>query len=424
MISFSNGREPVYRLLFVVVLGVVLSAPETRAQPQQPEDLSPESRLSLITGLPGNQLHTEFGHSAIRVVDPVKGLDWLYNYGTFNFGDPYFVPKFTYGRLEYFLSISTYRGTVNAYYRQGRPVIEQRLRLSSSQKQVLWDFLRHNALPQHRSYRYDFLFDNCSTRIRDALRSALGDDVRFSGAPDPNLSFRQMLDLYVADRPLLDVGFDLALGVPADADVSADEAMFLPEYLKAAFDEATIRVDGRMQPLVTQTDTVTWVDGYEARARVFDWPVALGWFLFVVGAAATVWQAAARRRFSPWFDASLLGISGAAGLLMCFLWFVSEHTVTNYNWNLFWAWPTHLVAAGMLARTGAYERFLRAYCGAAAAVALILAAGWPWLPQALNAAVLPFVLLLAMRLGWQSVSFFLRRPATQSAGVETSTAAS
>jgi len=212
-----------------------------------------------------------------------------------------------------------------------------------------------------------------------------------------------MLDLYVADRPLLDVGFDLALGVPADADVSADEAMFLPEFLQTAFDEATIRIDGQTRPLVAETDTVTWVDGYDARDRAFDWPVALGWILFGIGGAGTAWQAATGRIIARRTDAALFFIVGLAGLVICFLWFVAEHTVTNYNWNLLWAWPTHIVAVAALGRTNRFRQAAGVYFAAAAVAAGSLAVGWVWMPQDLNAAVLPLVLLLTMRLAWRAI---------------------
>ena len=400
-------HPPMVRLSSLLLGAVLLfGAPASAAQPAQPESLSASARISLITGLPGDQIHTEFGHSALRVWDPVQGFDWLYNYGTFNFRDPYFVPKFTYGRLNYFLSISTYGGTVDVYYRQGRPIIEQRLRLTRSQRAKLWAFLRHNAQEEHRTYRYNFLFDNCSTRIRDAFKSALGDDVQFADTPDPDRSFRQMLDPYVADRPLLDVGFDLGLGVPADADVSASEAMFLPEYLLAAFNHAQIRVGTEMRPLVTRTDTVTWIEGYDATERAFPWPTALAWGLFLLGAAWTGWQAWTGQTPGRWVDAGLLGASGVASLLMLFLWFVSEHTVTNYNWNLLWAWPTHLVAAVVLVRSGssALRPGLQRYFLATSAVALLLAGGWTWVPQNLHAALLPVVLGLALRPAWQVVA--------------------
>src|SRR6056297_1720604 len=91
-----------------ILLLVLISAP-TRATAQPgPDRLSADARLSLITILPGDPVHTFAGHSAIRVYDPEQGIDRLYNYGTFNFNDPLFIPKFLYGHLRYFLSVSRY----------------------------------------------------------------------------------------------------------------------------------------------------------------------------------------------------------------------------------------------------------------------------------------------------------------------------
>jgi hypothetical protein len=102
-------------------------------------------------------------------------------------------------------------------------------------------------------------------------------------------------------------------------------------------------------------------------------------------------------------DRALFLIAGFAGLVICFLWFVAEHTVTNYNWNLLWAWPTHVVAVAVLGHTGRFRQAAGAYFAVAAAAAGGLAVGWAWLPQDLNAAVLPLVLLLTMRLAWRAV---------------------
>ena len=97
----------------------------------------------------------------------------------------------------------------------------------------------------------------------------------------------------------------------------------------------------------------------------------------------------------------LLGLTGLAGSIMFFLWFISEHAVTNYNWNLLWAWPTHLIAAVLVWRRAQYA-WLRPYLGAAAGCALLTALGWAFWPQDLHPAVLPLTLLLAVRLGRQA----------------------
>jgi hypothetical protein len=369
--------------------------------------------VSLITGLPGDRVHAEFGHSAIRVRDPALGLDRAYNYGTFDFSDPYFVPKFAYGHLRYFLSTASYPAMRRAYRQAGRPLIEQRLNLTLEQRNALFRVLEINARPANRAYRYDFFFDNCSTRVRDALEKALGDALAFAPRPAPETSFRRLLDPYVADRPLLDVGFDLALGTPADRVATAREAVFLPEYLMRSFDHATVRAGETTRPLVAERDTVFWVSGYTATERSLPWPGAVLWGAFVAAAAATAWQARRIRqggggeagegdgRLAAVLDATLLGLTGTAGLVVVFLWFVSEHAVTGPNWNLLWAWPTHLVAAFWMGRPAPSASF-RVYLGTAAAAALVLALGWNAWPQDFHWAVRPVVLLLGLRLAWRA----------------------
>ena len=52
--------------------------------------LSKQSEISIITVGPGDILYEAFGHSAIRVSDPVIGMDNIFNYGLFDFNQPNF----------------------------------------------------------------------------------------------------------------------------------------------------------------------------------------------------------------------------------------------------------------------------------------------------------------------------------------------
>lgn len=387
-------------LLRVVALLLLLGSASPTAAAQV-TSLSDSARISMITILPGDRIYTEFGHSALRVQDPAHDFDALYSYGTFDFDDPLFVPKFTYGRLTYFLSVAHYPGMLRHYRRYGRPVIEQHLNLTPNQQQALFRFLQTNARPENRYYQYDFLFDNCSTRIRDALETTLNDDVQFAPRPDLNRSFRELLDPYVADRPLLDLGFDLALGTPSDAIATPYQSMFLPEHLLTAFNHATVTTAGTTQPLVTRTDTVLWVEGYDATESAFPWTIAVTWLLLLGTLAWTGWQAMQNHPPGTAADATVLSLTGTAGLVLCFLWFISEHTVTDWNWNLAWAWPTHLGAAVLLVRSQTH-RHLTHYLGITAVLMLALGLGWAWWPQNLHPALQPLVLALAVRAGWQA----------------------
>ena len=361
--------------------------------------MSEKSQVSLITILPGDPIYTFAGHSAFRIQDPAHGVDRLYNYGTFDFNDPLFIPKFTYGYLRYFLSVAPYGPMLRHYERTGRPVIEQTLTLTQSQRTALFHFLQNNARPENRYYQYDFFFDNCSTRLRNALKETMGENVDFSGAPAPKKSFRRLLDPYVASRPLLDLGFDLGLGLPADQKASAWEAMFLPVHLMHAFDHATVSVNNKTRPLVAQTDTVQWVSNYDATTPAFDWPFALSGLFLVLVLGWTSWQAITQRFPNGPSDALLFASVGLAGLVICYLWFVSTYTVTDLNLNIGWAWPTHLVAAAVLLRRPT-RAGLRTYLGATATVTVLFALAWPIWPQNFHLAVLPFILGVGVRAGW------------------------
>ena len=392
------------RTLWIAALACLLALGPGSSFPVQgqPVQLSEESTVSLITILPGEPVHTFAGHSAFRVRDPGLGIDRLYNYGTFSFNDPLFIPKFTYGDLRYFLSVTPYAPSLRVYKQQGRPIIEQHLNLNRDQRSALYRFLRQNARPENRYYQYDFFFDNCSTRIRDALKQTLGDKVDFSEAPAPEKSFRRLLDPYVASRPLLDLGFDLALGLPADRTATAWEATFLPEHLMHAFDHATVATGDVTRPLVTRTDTVQWIAEYQATTAALDWPVGLSALFLLVVLAWTSWQASRQRPSTGRGDALLLATVGLIGLVLCYLWFVSTYTVTNYNLNLLWAWPTHLIAAAVLLRRPQAPG-LRFYFALTTVAAALVALGWPLWPQHFHPAVLPLVLGTGIRTGWQTI---------------------
>ena len=63
--------------------------------------LSVYSEVSFITAGPGKELFEAFGHSAIRIKDPILQLDIVYNYGMFDFNAPNFYMNFVKGKLLY-----------------------------------------------------------------------------------------------------------------------------------------------------------------------------------------------------------------------------------------------------------------------------------------------------------------------------------
>ena len=327
--------------------------------------------------------------------DPVYNTDLLFNYGTFDF-DWTFVFRFTYGLLDYKLSVSSFPQELYRYSTYlNRTVVEQKLVLTAYQKEELYGLLQENWRPENRTYRYDFLFDNCSTRLRDLLQRTLGDSLSFAGYAGKEASFRQLIDTYQQPAPLLDVGIDIALGQQIDRQATPYEEMFLPVPLLQAFDAATVFLDGTEVPLVHAKQVLFEASPSDENSNPVRTLWIILWVLFAMGLLYTVMERS-RGWGNLWPDKLLFGFSGIAGVVILFLWFVSLHEVTNQNWNILWAWPTHLVVLFMLKKKPAWLRGYLIAMGVGILVAL-LSMIIPILPQQLNPLLAPVLMLMGIR---------------------------
>ena len=111
-------------LLAAMALLPLLACAEGEGQ----RPLSDSAYASVLTCGAGDEFYTAFGHSAIRICDSARGVDLVYNYGTFDFDAPHFYWSFARGKLNYCLSRSSFADFVAEYYFEGRAVWEQRLR--------------------------------------------------------------------------------------------------------------------------------------------------------------------------------------------------------------------------------------------------------------------------------------------------------
>lgn len=389
------------RFLLCVAFLLALSGPSWAQQspPEPARRLSADARVALVTVTPGSAIYNRWGHTAIRITEYESGLDVLFNYGTFEFTNT-FVFSFAYGALDYTLSMASPADSYDFYAYEGRGVIEQTLDLSPDETNRLWALLVDNAREENRTYRYHFLYDNCSTRPRDIVEDAAGERFVYPAPPD-GTTFRDLLRPYDAPAPLLRLGLNLLLGLNVDAEVTARTAAFLPITLMDQMDRAT-RSNGRL--LVVQTDTLVRLPPPAPNA--FDWPTALGWLLFCIGLIALIRGWNVPHRPSRW-DAFLFAIAGIAGLVLLGMWTLTLHDVTERNLNLLWLWPTHLVATWWIMRA-TQPRWMRVYWIATAVITGGTALLWFTLPQTLPTAGLPLALLLAVRAIHQ-----IRKPITQ-----------
>ncbi len=314
----------------------------------QPE-LSSSSTISALTVGTADELYSKFGHSAIRVQDPVLGIDVVYNYGHFDFNTPNFYVKFTRGKLLYALARERFSDFLYGYELENRWVREQQLNLSTAQKNKLLKFLENNYLPENRFYKYDFLFDNCSTRIPDALVSVLKEDLAFDYSYlDNAYTFRQLIHQNLEVNSWSNFGIDLALGSVIDRKATPYEHLFLPIYVYDQLQNTSLNGD----KFVTKDTLLIDVKPVAATSNFllspFFWLSVLGIIILLI-----TYKDYKNQTRSGWLDFMLFFTTGLAGLLIVFLWLGTDHKATANNYNFLWTFPLNaFVAFALLKKTG------------------------------------------------------------------------
>lgn len=300
-------------------------------------------RISLLTCGTGQDLYSVYGHSALRIFDSVRGTDKVYNYGTFNFGDPDFYMKFTRGKLPYFLNDDDFADFVSLYEYEKRSIYEQVLNLNSIDAIKIQDFVMENLKPENKYYRYDFLYDNCSTRIRDIFTNLFGKRFAFGEAcENDSMSFRTILDHYERNLHWERVGINLLMSNEVDKKMTNEQSMFLPDYLMKGVAGATLD----SKPLVSET--LKLLPESMPIADVPNQPKMLFWTISLV----LIFLSFVPSLRTPllYLDVLLFLVLGLLGFLMLFMWFGTEHLVCTWNRNLFWAFPLHALFAFLIPR--------------------------------------------------------------------------
>jgi hypothetical protein len=349
-------------------------------------------RISLLTCSPGAELYSTFGHTAIRVTDSTRGIDMVYNYGTFDYEDPAFLMKFTRGIMEYALSNYSFQDFLQEYQFEKRSVIEQDLQLTGNQKQQLYTALQQNALPQNRYYNYYFHTDNCTTRARDMIVQQTGASVVFKKIiPENPPTFRNLIHTYLdkGGQNWSKLGIDLLLGNNLDEKVTNDQAMFLPDYLMKGLDSAT----ADNHSLVTQKQMALSI-APDPPSFTLMRPLFVFSALFIIIGLLSFSTQKWTQRFLNVFDSIFFLLLGLIGVVIITLWAIRIDTVCRDNFNAGWALPTHLPVAFVVYLK---RKWLQQYFKVVFVLTLLFGICWWFIPQQINTAVAPLLGIIAMR---------------------------
>lgn len=391
----SRNTLRIAKILLVWLIFVILNAAKTYARQD-----SGHLQVSLLTVTPGEELYSTFGHSAVRIHDTVTNQDIVYNYGTFNFDDPDFYAKFVRGKLLYYLSSDDYNSFIEETREEQRGITEQILNLNYEQKRNVIMLLEANMMAQNRFYKYDFLFDNCTTRLRDLIEKATDSTVHFGKVLQTKATFRDLIHEYLNynDKQWSKLGIDILLGNKTDGETTPYQVMFLPDYLMKTFDSSSVAG----KPLVSDKQIIVrQVYGQQTKNNLTH-PFFIFLCLFVIIAFLSFSKNKSVQKILSSFDGFLFFITGLLGILILFMWFGTDHIMCRDNYNLLWAWPINIVAAFYIHSN---KNWSKKYFIVYSLFMMLLIIFWKLVPQHLNLSLVPIIAILIFR----SLIFIFRK---------------
>ncbi len=360
---------------------------------------SKDVKVSLLTFDIGKEIYSVWGHTAIRIKDDVQKIDKVYNYGTFDFKTPYFLLKFLRGKLNYSLDVSRY-DTVYKYYKwQKRSIFEQELQLSYPEKVKLYELLQENLKGDNKYYKYDFLFDNCSTRPLKIIEKSLNKQLILP-EKDNIKTFRQLLDAQIIDYRWLDFGIDLIVGANADDYPTPRQSAFLPFQLKNDLDKSFIKKLATNQKDVHSEEKIVLAERQllniksdESRTPKFFQPIWIFSILLLLEIIIFIASWKRKKKLMAWYDYLWFAVAAIGGLIITFMWFFTEHQATENNWNYLWLNPLYLFA--FFNKNVVVKRYITNFITLLAFFTLI---GFGFLPQQFNPAIIPIIGILVLKL--------------------------
>ena len=354
--------------------------------------VTPGTEVYLITCNPGTETYSHYGHSALRIVIPEKNSDQVFNWGVFDFSTSNFAWKFAKGRLEYMLDTDSFKNFLRGYIYEKRSVYQQKINIEPSEIEKLLTLISENLKPENVRYRYDFFYDDCSTRIRDLLEKSIGTNLIYPPADTKNLpTFRDKVGEYQKDYMWLKLGIDLIMGTPADKKASLRDQMFLPFDLQSGLSEALINRGNKRIPLLQNPVSVVEFNLPDHDRKFYSSPlVVLGIVLILIIIFSAMCHESVIIKL---FDIALFTLYSILAILMIFFNFFTDHLQMKWNLNIIWLNPFLVLCLVSIVFNKKWEVWFKMVFY----LALISLFPLFFLPHVFNNALVPLALILILR---------------------------
>ena len=325
--------------------------------------------VSLLTCEPGTETWSQYGQTAVRWHDKQRGgMDVAINYGVFTPDAPYFVLRFILGLTDYQLGVVPFELFCAQYEYEKRAVCEQVLDLDNADKEAIFSALQVNMRPENVVYRYNYFYDNCTTRARNMIIDHLATNSTNFEIKTTLSTYREEIHRLNAHHRWARFGNDLLLGFRADRAINKQEWEFLPDNLSMDF-AVEARKDTAQQPipsttvypqepryiklvdstfyLISPKTVVMAADADKENSQtgttitdvISPFVAATGILVIVILLSLTEWR---RKRNFWWIDTALLVLTGLPGLILLAMVF-SQHPTVQINFQTLILNPLNLI---------------------------------------------------------------------------------
>lgn len=300
--------------------------------------------ISILTCSPHSEIYSLYGHTAIRFQDKAQGMDFVVNYGVFSFHKPYFVLRFVLGLTDYEMGIVPFEDFCQEYSYYGSKVIQQTLNLSDEEKIKITKALQNNYEPENRVYRYNYFYNNCTTKARDIILENIDGNIVYNNKINTKTSFRDMIHSCNEDYRWARFGNDLLLGVKADLKTTREDQQFLPKNLMTDFASAyVVKSNGTRYPLIKDTQTIVMQQDGVNESSLTPTPTVSFLMIAAVIAIISLLELVTHKRFI-FIDIILMILQGTAGIIL-FAMLFSQHPTTSTNLQILLLNPLWLFVA-------------------------------------------------------------------------------
>lgn len=356
----------------------------------------PKLQISLLTCGPGNEVYEYYGHSAIRVLrTDSAGLDLTFNYGVFSFNTSNFALKFAMGKTDYMCVGQPTADFIDSYRACGRYIDEQILNTTQTEAQKIYQALMENIKPENCTYRYNFLYDNCATRVRDIIEKNLNSKLQYPERPTER-SFRDAIHFFCRNAQWSIFGQDLLLGSEADVPATGRELEFAPLILEQDMDQTIVMDQSFMvHNFVLKKQRILDPAPNAVTPGSPVSPSALATILLLAGIALAFWEI--RNKRIVWMgDTALMLVQGVAGIIVTFVFFFSTHPTVGSNWLVWILNPLPFIGLYWQIK-GARTRHYQQYHIVAAPIIALFLIFAKAMPQHFGVAIILLALLMLVR---------------------------